>query len=166
MAHRFKIALLLPAFLALTACPGGAMNVAVSSVSDAAAAPVLVFDSQWVRLFGPVTLPNGEVRPEVAPVPFVHIYRGLKLESGDEVIWEFTRQPGDMPCDEDNGPSRVIYGQVPDCYVEVTPAKPLEVGRAYSLGRGQKAFVWEATGARPISKGTYKKMTKPYRAKK
>ena len=160
-----KTVLFLPAFLALTACPGGVMNMAVSSVSDAAATPVLVFDSQWVSQFGPYTLPNGEVRPKVRPVPFVHIYSGLSLESGDEVIWEFTRQPRDMPCDEDNGPSRIIYGQVPDCYVEVTPAKPLEVGRAYSLGRGQEAFVWEATGARPISKGTYKKMTKPYRAK-
>lgn len=158
--------LLLHAFLALTACPGGMMNVAVSSVSDGATAPVLVFDSQWVRLSGPVTMPDGEVLPKVQPVPFVHVRSGLVLESGDEVIWQFTRQPRDMPCDEDNGPSRIVYGQVPDCYVDVTPAKPLEVGRAYSLGRGQKAFVWEATGARPISKGTYKKMTKPYRAKK
>ena len=141
------------------------MNVAVSSVSDGAAAPVLVFDGQWVRLGGPATLPDGEELPKVRPVPFVYARSSLTLVSGDEVIWEFTRQPSDIPCDRDAVPSRVIYGQVPDCYNEVTPAKPLEVGRAYSLGRGVEGFVWEATGARPISKGTYKKMTKPYRAK-
>ena len=142
------------------------MNVAVSSVSDGAAAPVLAFDSQWVRFGGPVTMPDGEVLPKVRPVPYAHARSGLTLLSGDEVIWAINQMPPTIPCDRDAVPSRVIYGQLPDCFVEVTPAKPLEVGRAYSMDGGNEAFVWETTGARPISKGTYKKMTKPYRAKK